>query len=837
MTIPGGGLTNVTSWRTRTATTVSVTDLTEYIVQVVTATVGTAVTEAVAGTIGTAIATAISQALTVANLEPIVNQIISPQASPSTLWLSGTSIAENASIGATVASLAADGNPAVTFSIITDADNKFEINGSALVLKNLLDYETATSHNVTIRASNGITVGGAAGYAEQTFAITVTDVSEVSPDTTAPTITSSVGLTVAENVAFSHTVTADESATFSLSGDDAPRFQIIASTGVITGGPFDYESPVDTGANNVYNFNVIATDTAGNASTTAHTLTVTDAADGGADVTAPTLLSSQTYTLANLTAFSQVLTADEAVTWTKGGTLDAALFTLTVSNPSTTATLTMTAKDFASPTDADANNSYLCPINIADAATNDTDYTITVNVSAASELLTNGSFDTAAGAGWTVRNASTPDYATAGQATIAGNNDAKGIEQSFTTVVGLTYTVTMVVTSITNQWAWGVERTDTAADYSTQYISAAGSYEIQFVAATTTSRVYVENNFKPSASITVASFSCPNPAAAEEEPGGSTPDPTPTTASYFSASSPWNSAIAASPTLASNSAAIVTALSTFSGFQLNQSSWTVNVSEPAAGSPRQLVLGGVEGSFRWGTSDVPVASDSFGTPDSDGHLIIVDRPNNRIFNFYQAAKNTSGTLTATGQGVFRLNGPGWWDPSGGTSPGPWTGRSSNASLLGGLIFPEELTAGLIPHALAIGLDQGVSQKMQSGVSPPAKTFDAHPTGSVPGGTRIQLNPSLDLDTLTLGREARIICRALQVYGAFIVESTSGFALYFRSTHNGGASYSGMSFTGITPGSAAYTTIKANFRIIAPAPSYEYDYPSRWSPVNPRKYFV
>jgi hypothetical protein len=108
---------------------------------------------------------------------------------------------------------------------------------------------------------------------------------------------------------------------------------------------------------------------------------------------------------------------------------------------------------------------------------------------------------------------------------------------------------------------------------------------------------------------------------------------------------------------------------------------------------------------------------------------------------------------------------------------------------------------------------------------------------VPGGTRYQLHPDLDLTSLSLGREARIICQAMQTYGFFIVESTSGMALYFRSIHNGGASYAGMDFTGITTGSAAFATIRNNLRVIAPAPSYEYDYPSRWSPANPRKYFV
>jgi hypothetical protein len=836
-----GNFSTITSWRDRNATTNEASgDIEAAITAEVDAAVAAAMAEALDTSIAAAIDAAITAALSVTNLEPIISQIIGSQVSPSTIWLSGTTVAENISIGTTVATIADDGNPLCTYTITADPDNKFDISGNALITTALLDYETATSHSVTIRATNSITTGGAAGYADKTFTITVTNVSEASPDTTAPTITSSVALTVAENAAFSHTVTADESATFALTGDDGPRFQIIASTGVITGGPFDYENPLDTGADNVYNFSVIATDTAGNSSTTAHTLTVTNVADG-TDVTAPTLLSSQTYSLANLTAFSQVLTASESVTWTKPAGSDAALFTLTVSNPSTTATLTMTAKDNAAPSDTDTNNSYLCPINIADAALNDTDYTITVNVSAAEELITNSSFDTAAGAGWSTRNASSPSYATAGQVTIAqAAQGYHGIQQNFTTVIGTTYTATVICTTLTGRFIFGVERVSTGNDYTNAEVMVPGSYALTFTADTTSTTVYVENNFTSNFSATITSISCPNPAATSGGGGsGTTPDPEPTTSTYFSASSPWNSAIGSSPTLASNSSAIVSALSVFDGLQLNQSSWTVNVSEPAAGSPRQLVLGPVEGSpsFRWGTADVPVGADSTGTPDRDAHLIIIDRPNNRLFNFYRIARSTAGVLTTEAMGVFRLNGPGWWDPNGGTSPGPWTGRSSNASLLGGLIFPEELTAGLIPHALALGVDQYVTQPMQNGVSAPAKTFDGHTSGTVPGGTRIQLSPTLDLDSMGLGREAKIICQAWQTYGAFVVESTSGFCMYFRSTANGGASYSGMDFTGIRKGDQAFTTIKNNFRIIAPAPSYEYDYPSRWSPVNPRKYFV
>lgn len=312
---------------------------------------------------------------------------------------------------------------------------------------------------------------------------------------------------------------------------------------------------------------------------------------------------------------------------------------------------------------------------------------------------------------------------------------------------------------------------------------------------------------------------------------------------FFGETSPWNTAIGKDPALAASSSAVVAEFQQFSGFQLNQNLWTVNVSIPPEGTARQLVTDkglakhAAEGFSHWGTSDVPVAPDAYGTPDDDAHLVIIDTAHNRVFNFYGTQRSPTGQLRAIGMGVFRLDGSGWWDPEGGTSPGPWTGRSSNASLLGGLIFPEELKAGVIPHALALGLDQDIGLSMNKDVSAPAKTFDVHPTGRVPGGTRLQLDPDLDLNSLRLGREALVICRALQTYGAFIVESSSGLALYFRSNNNRGTDqYAGMDFTGIRRGDPAFATIRSKLRVVAPAPPEGgYDYPSVWSPPNPKRY--
>lgn len=95
---------------------------------------------------------------------------------------------------------------------------------------------------------------------------------------------------------------------------------------------------------------------------------------GGGDTTPPTITSSGTQTVLEGNAFSLTLTANETVTWTKTGGADTARFTLTGS------TLSMTAKSFGSPTDADTNNTYIVQVTATDTSSNATNQTVTVTV-------------------------------------------------------------------------------------------------------------------------------------------------------------------------------------------------------------------------------------------------------------------------------------------------------------------------------------------------------------------------------------------------------------------------------------------------------------------------
>jgi hypothetical protein len=109
---------------------------------------------------------------------------------PTGLVLSASTVAEDAAVGTVVGTLtAADANgDALTYTLTNNANGNFALvtaNGvTSLVVNGTLDYETATSHSVTVKVSDG-----RGGETSQTFAVNVTDVEETAPETPAGTIT------------------------------------------------------------------------------------------------------------------------------------------------------------------------------------------------------------------------------------------------------------------------------------------------------------------------------------------------------------------------------------------------------------------------------------------------------------------------------------------------------------------------------------------------------------------------------------------------------------------------------------------------------------------------
>nr|AGC72056.1 flagellar hook-length control protein FliK [uncultured bacterium A1Q1_fos_291] len=160
-------------------------------------------------------------------------------------------IAENApagTLGITAFASDLDGtNNTVTYSLTDDAGGRFTIDAVTGVVftTSPLDYETAISHTITVRADSAD-----GSFSTQDFTINVLDLNEYSISSI--TDTDSAANEIAENApAGAVGITAfasdddGDAVTYSLTDDAGGRFTIDAVTGVVsTTGPLDYETAI-----------------------------------------------------------------------------------------------------------------------------------------------------------------------------------------------------------------------------------------------------------------------------------------------------------------------------------------------------------------------------------------------------------------------------------------------------------------------------------------------------------------------------------------------------------------------------------------------------------------
>ncbi|MFN9344045.1 MAG: cadherin repeat domain-containing protein, partial [Planctomycetota bacterium] len=195
------------------------------------------------------------------------------------------SVAENSANG-TVVGLTASASDAdattntITYTLDDTAGGRFAINSSTGVVtvanSSLLNYEAATSHSITVRATSADS-----SWSTQTFTISLTDVDEF--DVGPVTDSNAAANSLAENSANGTTVGITASAsdadattntiTYTLDESAGGRFTINSSTGVVTvadGSLLNYEAA--TG----HSITVRATSADGSWSTQTFTINLTD---------------------------------------------------------------------------------------------------------------------------------------------------------------------------------------------------------------------------------------------------------------------------------------------------------------------------------------------------------------------------------------------------------------------------------------------------------------------------------------------------------------------------------------------------------------------------------
>ena len=222
---------------------------------------------------------------------------------PTDLTLSAHRVAENATTGTVVGTITGsdpDSRDTKTYSLTDTAGGRFAIDASTGELTvadgNLLNYEAASSHTVTVQ----VTDSGGQGYTE-TFTIALTNVNE------GPSDLSLSASTVAENATTGTVVgtvsgtdpDADDTKSYSLTDTAGGRFAINSETGQLTvadGTLLNYESATS------HTVTVRVTDSGGQSYNETFTLNLTNVNEGptGADATdAPTEDTANILTTVN----------------------------------------------------------------------------------------------------------------------------------------------------------------------------------------------------------------------------------------------------------------------------------------------------------------------------------------------------------------------------------------------------------------------------------------------------------------------------------------------------------------------------------------------------------
>ncbi len=146
---------------------------------------------------------------------------------------------------------------------------------------------------------------------------------------------------------------------------------------------------------------------------------------------------------------------------------------------------------------------------------------------------------------------------------------------------------------------------------------------------------------------------------------------------------------------------------------------------------------------------------------SDGHVLVLDSGNCKLYEMYQAKQVGSGWVCASGA-VFSLN-------SNALRPDGWTSAdAAGLPILPGLALYNEVAAGVINHALRFT----VSDTQNGFIHPATHEAGVNNSNLPPMGLHLRLKASFSLAGFT--GEALVILTALKKYGMIVADNGSSW---------------------------------------------------------------
>lgn len=196
--------------------------------------------------------------------------------------------------------------------------------------------------------------------------------------------------------------------------------------------------------------------------------------------------------------------------------------------------------------------------------------------------------------------------------------------------------------------------------------------------------------------------------------------------------------------------------------------------------------------------NVPIPADAVPANGTDGNLDVYDPVSDKLWEFWVASKDKAGRWSACWGGRIDdvSQNPGYFDGTFGTT-------ATGISFSGSMITLAEARARQIDHAMYLAI---MSPAKYTNYSWPAQRSDGFSTdpSAVPEGTRLRLDPRVNVNSLNLTPFGKAVAKAAQKYG-FIVADKAGSVNV--SLENGAAE---KARTGVDPWS----------KIFSDAPNYQ-----------------
>ncbi len=247
----------------------------------------------------------------------------------------------------------------------------------------------------------------------------------------------------------------------------------------------------------------------------------------------------------------------------------------------------------------------------------------------------------------------------------------------------------------------------------------------------------------------------------------------------FSPTAPFNQRIVDNPKIDPNSKQIIDLLATNQagefGFIIGVAGWTYPIYFSDANTPKY----DVPLTEKYNENDtlygVPIPNGAQPDPQDDGHLVVIDLENRIEYDMWQA-KQVNGKWKASWGNKISLDSDGIYKYG-------YSARGSGFAASMGLVWPEEIQQGKINHALFFSLDDFLVKG--GGPVRPASESDGGSTEqyALPEGGRIQLDPSIDVDSLALSPAEKVIAKAMQEYGMILGDNGGGIQLYAARPNN------------------------------------------------------